>query len=552
MKRITLFIIIAAVIVGGLGLYYYQRNIYSKEILKLEIIGPENTDLLETIEYTVKFKNNGDTRLEQPELIFEYPEYTLPVDYDSTRVTLSSDQIGGDIYPGEERTVTFKARLLGKEGDVKTAKASLSYKPKNLNAKYESSTTLTTVLNKVPLTFEFDLPSKVDSGKQLTFRLNYFSNADYPLTDLSIMVDYPSNFEFVKSTPSPLDENEWHIGLLNKAEGGRVEITGKIMGDVGEEKVMRARLGTWYDGQFVLLKEAVKGISIIKPNLYITQQINNNPEFVADPGDNLHYEIFFRNVGQDVLTDMTLQVTLNGAALDLSTLHTVDGVFEQGDNSILWDWRRVSDLQLLSPQEEGKVEFWVKVKDSWPINSVADKNPQIKTNIYLSQAREEFITKVNSKMDYNDDVFGNSGPIPPRVGEETTYTIIWQAKNYYNDLSNVVVKATLPNNVRLTGQIFPEDAAETFTFDSNSRELVWNVGDLLVGQGVLNTAPSIAFQIALTPSSYQRNQTAELIGEATMTAQDQWTGKNIQKIAPAVNTLLPADSSIGPSQGLVQ
>ncbi len=558
MKKTTLFIIIAAVLVGALGVYYYQKNIYSKDIIKLEILGPEETNLLEEVEYIVKYKNNGSTRLEEPELIFEYPKYSSPVGEDAIRVTKDEDELGGAIYPGEERTISFKARLLGKEGDIKTAKVSLSYKPKDLRARYESSTSFTTLMEKVPLTFEFDLPTDIESGKEIKFKLNYFSNANYPLSDLRILLDSPSNFELLRSNPSSLDEKEWEIGLLNKADGGRIEITGKIMGDIGEESILRAQLGSWYDGEFVLLKEAIKGISIIKPTLYITQNINNNPEFVVDPGDYLHYEIFFRNIGEDILTDMTLQVTLSGSALDFNTLRTVDGQYEDGDNSILWDWRRVSDLQLISPQEEGKVEFWINTKNSWGIDNTDDKNPEIKTKVYLSQVKEEFINKVNSKIEitqkgfYEDEVFGNSGLLPPKVGETTTYTISWQAKNYFNDMKDVKVKAILPYGVRLTGQIFPEEAADKFTYDSGSRELVWNVGDLLVGQGILNLPPSIFFQVALTPEASQKNQAAELISQVRITGQDQWTNVNLENVDVGINTLLPNDPSINVSDGLVQ
>ncbi|MFH1509709.1 MAG: hypothetical protein ABID67_00985 [Candidatus Nealsonbacteria bacterium] len=558
MKKTTLFIIIAAVLVGALGIYYYQKNIYSKDVIKLEILGPVETGLLEEVEYVVKYKNNGDTRLEEPELIFEYPKYSIPVGEDATRVTKDENELGGAIYPGEERTISFKARLLGKEGDIKTAKVSLSYKPKDLRARYESSTSFTTLLGKVPLTLEFDLPTNIESGKEIKFKINYFSNANYPLSDLRILLDSPSNFEFVKSNPISLEDKEWEIGLLNKADGGRVEITGKMMGGVGEESILRARLGSWYDGEFVLLKEAIKGISIIKPTLYITQNINNNPEFAVDPGDSLHYEIFFKNIGEDILTDMTLQITLSGSALDFNTLRTIDGQYEEGDNSILWDWRRVSDLQLISPQEEGRVEFWINAKNSWNINSTEDKNPEIKTKVYLSQVEEEFINKVNSKIEivqkgfYEDEVFGNSGFLPPKVGETTTYTISWQVKNYFNDMKDVQVKAILPHGVRLTGQIFPEEAADRFTFDSGSRELVWNVGDLLVGQGVLNLPPSIFFQVALTPDVSQKNQAAELISQVRITGQDQWTGINLENMDVGIDTLLPHDPSINVGDGLIQ
>jgi hypothetical protein len=558
MRKITIFIIIIAAIAGIAGFYYYQKNIYSKEILKLEILGPETADLLEEVEYIVKYKNNGNTRLEEPELIFEYPEYSLPTEDTFLRITKSADELGGAIYPGEEKTLRFKARLLGKKGEAKTARATLSYRPKNLKARYTSDTTFTTVIKKVPLTFEFDLPSKVESGKTLRFKLNYFSNTNYPLPDLRITIEYPFGFEFIDSTPQSLEKTEWEIGLLNKAEGGRIEISGKIRGEIGEEKIFRAKIGSWQKGEFILLKEVARGITIIKPALHITQQINGNPELIASPGENLHYEIFFRNVGEEILTDLNLLVTLTGSAFDFETIRAPEGEFEPGDNSIIWDWRRVSDLQLLSPREEGKVEFWIKLKDEWEIKNLEDKNPEIRTKIYLSQAKEEFVNKVNSKLEivqkgyFEDEVFGNSGPIPPEVGKDTTYTIMWQVKNYYNEMKNVKVKATLPENVRLTGKIFPEEEADKFTFDSKSRELVWNVGELMVAQGILNPAPNIAFQVSFTPTADQKGQTPEIIGQAKITGEDQWTKETLEAIDSAVDTTLPDDQTITPEMGIVK
>ena len=557
MKKITLILIILAVIVGVFGFYYYQRNVYSKDILKLEILGQGEADLFQEIKYIVKYKNNGKVRLEEPELIFDYPDYSIPIDGTPLRVIKKSEELGEAIYPGQEKTFTFTARLMGQEGEIKEARVTLSYRPKNLKARYTSETSFTTIIKKVPLNFDFDLPSKIESGKELKFRLNYFSNVDYPLSGLRVIIDYPSGFEFIDSTPKSLEKIEWELGLLNKAEGGRVEISGKLMGEVGEEKVFRARIGSWKDGEFILLKETVKGIAIIRPALYITQQINNNPKFVANSGDLLHYEIFFKNIGEEFLTDMFLLATLSGLPFDFETIQAPEGDFTLGDSSIIWDWRKVRDLQLLSPQSEGKIEFWVKLKDEWEIKSADDKNPEIKTTVFLSQVREEFVNKVNSKLVisqkgyFDDEIFGNSGPLPPKIGETTTYTIIWQVKNYYNEMKNVKIKATLPQNVNLTGKIFPEEQTDKITFDSQSREIVWNVGDLIVGQGILTPAPNIAFQISFVPGANQAGQVPELISEARITGQDQWTGEILQATSPSINTSLPDDEMVS-EEGVVE
>jgi len=537
-KKFIIFLIISAVILGFLGFWYYQRNIYSKEVLKLEILGPNEAELGEEVKYVVKYKNNGNFKLEEPKLIFEYPQYSV-VEGESY---LRKEIVLEDIYPGQEKTYQFKARLFGKENETKEAKAWLNFKPKNLSARYEVTTTFTTVISKVPLTFEFDLPTKTESGKTIKLKLNYFSNANYPLSNLRVKVEYPSGFEFIESKPRALEKTEWEIPLLNKAEGGRIEISGLLRGEIGERKIFQATLGIWQEGEFILLKETLKGVEISQPAIFISQMINGNPQYVASLGDNLHYEIFFKNLSQDAMSNLFLVATLDGKAFDLGSVRSDLGDFKSGDNSIVFDWKRVSELQFLLPQEEGRVEFWVKLKNDLPFSNSQDKNPAIKNSVYISQVREEFQTKINSELKISQrgysqlEGFTNLGPIPPQPSQTTTYTIVWEVKNYYNDVRNVKVKAVLPSQVKLTGKIIPENSR--LTFDSQSGEIVWEIGDLGVGAGILTSAPKVAFQIAFTPDFFQANQVSQLISQARITAEDIWTLTLIENTAPAIDTTL--------------
>jgi hypothetical protein len=136
--------------------------------------------------------------------------------------------------------------------------------------------------------------------------------------------------------------------------------------------------------------------------------------------------------------------------------------------------------------------------------------------------------------------------LPPKIGgEPTTYTIVWQVKNYYNDVNNVKVKAILPSYCELTGLIFPEEQSSKFTFDSQSREIVWSVGDLKPSQGVSGTtAPNISFQIKFTPILSQAFQTPEIIKEAKISGEDQWTNEVLGGVSPGITTSLPDDKTI--------
>lgn len=541
MRKLRIFVIIFAVLLGIVGYWYYQKNVYSKEVLKLEILGPSEAELLEEVEYAVKYKNNGNFNLEDAKLVFECPQNSLECsavleeEPGKEQKSLRKEFPLLTIYPGEEKTIQIKARLLGKEGEILQAKAALSYRPKNLKAVYERSTTFTTQIKKPLLNFEFDLPSKTEAGRELKFSLNYFSNLDYPLSDIGIKIEYPAGFQFTESKPRALEKTDFEIKSLNKTEGGRIEVKGILQGGIGEQKIFRAILGIWREDEFVVLKEAARGVEITEPSLYISQLINGSPDYVARLGDLLHYEIYFKNLGKNSFENLSVIAKLQGELFDLQTIKSDSGENTSGDNTVIWDWKRVPELKFLDSGKEGKVEFWLNLKSDYqpkPSEGLIVKNEII----FPGQTKKEFITKVNSKLliaqkgYIGDEIFNSPGPLPALAGQKSYFTIVWTTQNLYNPAGNGKVKAVLSPLAELTGKISPQTTA--FTFDSNSRELVWQIGDLEPGQG---KKAELAFQIALTLKEEEKEPTP-LISQAEISGEDKWTGQILSGTSPPIYT----------------
>lgn len=548
MKKIWIAIAVVAVFLAGFAVWSWQKNSFPKSALRLEILGPREVTVGQEITYTVSWKNASQVSLENPVLVFEYPEGTILAEGESRRNTIELEEI----YPGQQQTRQFAGRLFGKEGDVREAKAYLSYTPKNISARYETETKGASVISFVPLSFDLDLPSRTESGQQFSFVLNYFSNSEYPLFDLRIKIEYPEGFSFKEASPSSIGENEWKLGVLNKAKGGRITVRGNLEGSLQETKVFRATLGSWKNGEFTLLKESSKGVEITKPQIQISQVINGNTPSAVSPGQTLHYKITFKNVSERSLENLFLISALEGSVFDVSTIQTTNGTFQIGDNSIVWESQNVPRLRFLGRGETGSVEFQVNLRNDF---DPQDQNLVARNKVLLSEANEEFGVKVNAKLAveqrayYEDEVFGNEGPVPPRTGSRTTYTVLWQAKNYLNEVKNVKVTAVLPLAVELTGKVFPEDAH--LTFDSQSRELVWAVGDMQAGAGTQGQPISVAFQIALNPASWQRGNPAQLVEQALVIGDDSWTIQSITGTSPAVDTMVPNDST-NQGKGIVQ
>lgn len=540
MSKLLIFLLIA-VAVAGLAFWQWEKGTFSKDVLKLEILGPEEAQAGDEIEYTVKMKNNGKARLENSELVFSFPIDSIPSD----GKPLADTQTIGDIYSGQEQSFTFKARLFGNQNETREVKAQVSYTPKNLKAEYKSETTLTTLIKSVPLTLDFDLPLKINPGEKIDFSLNYFSNLDYAMENLRVKVEYPGDFTFVSSNPKSKDQTQWDLKPLAQANGGRVEISGILDGKEGESKNFKAQIGLVKDDEFLVLKEAFQTVELSGASLYVSQTVNGSQNYSANPGEMLHYEIYFKNLGQKPIQKKFLVVKLGSDFFDLNSITSQQGTAGQGDSSILFDWKNVSALKFLDADEEGKVEFWVKTKEA--VGGSGGGNSVLKDTVSLSDSEKTFEVKMNSltellqKILYQDEVFGNEGPVPPKVGEKTTFTVWWQVNNKLNTLKNAKVKMVLPVNVKPTGQFFPESSK--FTYDSDSKEVVWNIGNI---ESDRQSSLSLHFQIEFTPIQSQQGKTPNLVAEAELTAEDSFTDDIIQRKAGTVNTLLPDDqNSIG-------
>lgn len=248
----------AIVIFGLIAFWLYRDMVFSKEVVRLELLGPQLAAMGQEVEYKVTYKNNGNIALESPRLTILLPGNSLTED-GKERLTQEVD----DIYPGQEKVVKFKVRLLGKEDETKTVRAIFSYIPHNLSARYESETTFTTRINEVPITLTYDAPLKVEQGKEISYAVNYFSGVDYPLENLTIRLESVPGFTVKSSDPASLDTNAFDLDVLQKGQGGRITIKG-VIGEAASPLRLVAKLGMWVDGVFVIVKEVEHEIEVEK------------------------------------------------------------------------------------------------------------------------------------------------------------------------------------------------------------------------------------------------------------------------------------------------
>ena len=429
-----------------------------KTKVEISLSRPETAKVGEEVSYAVTIKNTGTVILKNPELVFHYPSFSLP------ERSLIETKILEDLYPKQEKTFTFKAKLFGMEGERREFKAWLNYSTERRPAITMSKIAhFSTVISEVPIDLVLDVPKKAPTHpkdkSEFIFRIRYFSFIDQAVSDLKLSVDFPPGFTFQESIPSTTEGREFEIATLEPLAGGGVEITGILPAgyEVGKELEFSAQLSVNLHGTDVPLKKGFAKTITYEPALSFSQKINGQEKYFPYSGEKLYYEIYFRNVQNAPLRDLSLTTVLESPLFDLTTIEVPLGKFTKETNFISWDGAAIPTLRYLTPGQEGKVEFWVTLKDAYKPKDVTETNALISNRVILAGFEKEFRSRVNSLVKitqegYFRDKYGffeNLGPQPPKVAETTQYTIVWKLENYYNWLEDVTVKASLPSGVSI-------------------------------------------------------------------------------------------------------
>jgi len=546
-------------------LFWRGWTSFDNDKVRLEIEGAERIVSGEEIIYLVKYQNQTRLDLTEIKLVFHYPDQSIPLETEDLVHTIDLP----DLAVGQENQIELPVRLIGLKDETKKAWAELSYQPGEITSVFTNQAEFSTTIISVPLILDFDLPRQLVSDQSFNFSLRYLNQAEVSFENLRIKIDYPSGFTFQTAEPQPLEDDRiWSLGDLMAGEQGKIFIQGTIQGEERESKSFQAQLGLFKEEQFTPIAETVSALQISFSPLLVSQTVNKTTDYIASAGQRLTYQIDYENTTDVSFSDVVITSKLEGFALDLTSLELQQGSFDGASQIITWKASNLPALEFLGPGQEGQLTFSVRVKDPLPIANYSDKNFTITNTVKIDSpepplslqdieiaGQSQIITKVASQLTlqskgyYSDDLLSNSGPIPPRVGQTTTYTIKWRLLNTANNLGQVKIEASLPPHVQWQNRISPANA--DLTYNSQTGRLTWQVGDLPAATGILLPVKQVAFQVAITPGLAHLGSSIELIGQSKATGQDTFINIGLESISSVIDTELPDDPTTDRRDGIV-
>lgn len=555
-------IFLAIIILGGVSFYFWLTS-FEKSRVDFNISGTTQAASGDTATFQISYWNNTNQVLQNASLTVYYPQEAIT---NGDKAVQNIDL--GNIGVGGGGKTEINLAFIGPDKSIQKLKAVLSYKPQNTASVFKNEVTKDVAINGSALTVDLKAPDTVLPNTKNIYLFHYKNNTDHIFKNVSIEATYPQSFNFISSDQVPAKGNNvWNLGDLNPNEEGDITVSGILK--INENANFDLAIGILENDKLFKFSHSLAQINLTALPLEINISVNNQPNINANPGDFLQFKISYKNNASVALADVILKAKLDGLMYDFSSLKT-NGFYSGLDNSITWNAGNTADFKSLEPAVDGEVGFQINVKPRYLLRTFRDKNfllqvgatmetPTVPPPLAIKSlsVSSDLTVKVNTKTElktkgyYYDAVIKNSGPLPPKVGKTTTYTIHWQIINYSNDLDNVVVKSILPEGVSWLNKK-SGISSNALEYNDRTNELTWNVGKVQAGVGALLEPYEVIFQLALTPSVRDINEVVTVIGDSNLTASDTFTGTNITAIAPAVRTNMPDDSGVGFQKDHVQ
>lgn len=552
-KKITLFTIIALSVLGiGLVIgFFYQLNLqrFSDKRVKLEITGSNQVRAGEEITYILTYSNDNLVSLKNSKITVEIPNAFIDSSLDILGQTKSEirEYALPELAPRSKGEIKIKGRLIGELGSIHNIKATLNYMPTILTSSFDSKTEFATTISDSPVIIDIQAPLENVSGNIVNYVITINNKGSDDLNNLELKLEYPDGFAFVSSTlNSNINTKDiFKIPAIRAKGTYTITLVGNLGGNQKDIKVLKAQIGESRQGAFTLYASSQKATTLGSPYVSIVQTVEPKSGIIS-AGESLQYTVIFRNNTQVRIGEGSLRVQLDSKLLDLSKLSVKGADFDASTNTIIWRANTVSQLKTFAPNEQGEVTFSVPVKKIIPIENFQDVNYTIKTNATFESDEVPTTLGVNKIIQGNssdvklatrlipkasifytskDSSIINSGPIPLKLAQSTSFTVNWELQNLTNDVSGVVFKATLPANVIWTGKTVASNG--NIVYNEKTKEITWNIDKIPANTGLLRPLYRAVFQIAITPTVNQVGQNPQLLSRIEYTGKDDFTGKDL-------------------------
>ena len=554
-----LFFLVSLAVAGYF--FYFGGNTVSVNKITIDIQGPTTIAGGDTIPLSLTITNRNPVAVDDATIEIEFPSGTRKAD-DVLQAYSRYIENLGTIKSGASVTRSIKAVVFGSAGQTLVLPVSLSYDTAGSSTTFVKKSSYLLTVSSTPLSVSIDTLSETVSGKPLTLTLTVRSNATVALDNVVLAGTLPFGFSVISSS-LPLNNSSFLLGTIAPGASKEVALVGTLFGQDKEQRTFRFTVGTANTSNeqtpavAYMTQDAVVTIAAPFINTILSLNGDARENTVISPGSNQSITLSYTNTLPTSVTNATVAITISGSAVDYDSIRTTSGFYRSADRTVVFSRDTDPSLALLSPGASGIGAFTFSTLPAGSLvvaPSVIFSISVSGTRVGQTNVQEEVSASATKTVKVATVValsvsalhaagtLSNSGPIPPRADQATTYTIVLKAENKGSTVAGGTVTTILPSYVSYTGRT----TDGVFSYDSASRTVSWNTGDLAQSASAQGN-----FQVSLTPSSSQKGMAPALTGQVSFSGYDRFAGVQVSATAGPATTETKEDPGYVPANAVV-
>lgn len=291
-----------------------------------------------------------------------------------------------------------------------------------------------------------EAPEEIASGAEITYLVRYKNLEPTALRKAEVSAYYPAGFIFTGSTPTAQNEGNtlWQLGSLEKGGEGEIEIKGRLIGELDEEKSLNITFSYWpdnFNSQFQIDETFTVKItsSIIRLSIEGPKQLSDNQD--------VEYLVRYKNETIETLADIRLKALYPEGFVFSNSQPTAEKRSEED--------RHLDDTWLVKRLDQG-AEGQIKIKGQLPPRGQKElifkmtAEMKGKNDEYFLQQEKDFSTKVLSENIIARLIInGSDKEATANLGDTLSYSLVIQniGDEEINDLTVTAVLSPTPGNL---------------------------------------------------------------------------------------------------------
>ncbi len=543
--------------------------------LQIVIDGPSQVSLGQESTYFINWQNTLSDPIGSADIRVSFPSDFMLTSVDPVLPSKEMDWRLGSIVAHGRGTITVKGVFTGALGTQTAIQAVALYRPASFNSDFEEVGTLPLAYTGTVLQGVFLVPVKVLPGDTVKIQYVIQNTGTQLIKGAEARITLPEGFVRTASSTIQMDGRTSRTPIGDLAAGASTTVieVGTFASGVFGEEPLHGEVGTvTQDGVFQAILKTDATVAVLAGDISSKLVVNgSDADRSMGFGETLHATIAYQNTSAEELKDVqvrwvVLPLSSGDATSSISSVlnwklldDTASGT--RSLTSITWAKKQIATLGRLTPQQDGTIEFSIPLKEYTASTTVSGfqmiaetmigsigstvVNRIIRSAPIAVRFRTDATLAVEARYFSEEGAQIGAGPLPPVVGQSTSYRVSWTLSKHLHELKGLEVKATLPKNV--TWMQNASIGAGEVKYDSTSRVITWTLNRLPAN---MNEA-RVEFDVQLTPSEFDAGRFADLMGETRSSFTDAPLNESMLFVTPGITTDLTNDDG-AKNKGLVR